>query len=39
MQAFIFPFKWITDRETAEGDSVSGKGPMRLCRVLRKAGV
>jgi ubiquitin carboxyl-terminal hydrolase L5 len=27
MQALIFLFKWIAELETAEGDSLGGKGP------------
>lgn len=27
MQALIFLFKWVAELETAEGDSLSGKGP------------
>jgi len=27
MQALIFLFKWIAELETAEGDSIGGKGP------------
>jgi len=27
MQALIFLFKWVAELETAEGDSLGGKGP------------
>ena len=27
MQALIFLFKWMAELETAEGDSIGGKGP------------